>query len=76
MIDNRRAVPDQIQRQKSLNPGRTEPGQISALPSVTVPGMAYVPFQTDSETYEPCRALSAGTIFPCLDKPFAGGKCI
>lgn len=32
--------------------------------------MAYVPWQYFSNTYEPDRALEAGTIFPELDKPF------
>ena len=40
--------------------------------------MAYVPWQQFSTVYEPDRALSAGTIFPELDKPFLvakGGRC-
>lgn len=39
--------------------------------------MGYVPEQYWGETYELCRGLSAGTIFPCLHKPFCGrgGKC-
>lgn len=40
--------------------------------------MAYVPWQQFSSVYEPDRALSAGTIFPELDKPFLaakGGRC-
>lgn len=39
--------------------------------------MAYVPYQQWDQTYEPCRALRAGTIFPCLNKPFCGkgGAC-
>ena len=32
--------------------------------------MAYVPWQHFSTVYEPDRSLSAGTIFPELDKPF------
>ena len=35
-----------------------------------VPGMAYVPWQQFTKTYDPNRALRAGTIFPELDKPF------
>ena len=31
------------------------------LPEDPVPGMAYVPFQQWSETYEPARALDDGT---------------
>lgn len=40
--------------------------------------MAYVPWQKFSSVYETDRALSAGTIFPELDKPFLaanGGRC-
>ena len=32
--------------------------------------MAYVPFQQSGEVYACDRALSRGTIFPCLDLPF------
>lgn len=39
-----------------------------------VVGMAYVPWQTFGQVYDPKRALMAGTIFPELDKPFTG-KC-
>ena len=35
-------------------------------------GMAYVPMQKFGTTYEPQKALMAGTIFPELDKPFTG----
>jgi hypothetical protein len=40
--------------------------------------MAYVPDQSWEQTYEPCRALLAGTIFPGLYKPFCGkgGACL
>lgn len=34
--------------------------------------MGYVPYQVWNATYDTCRALQAGTIFPCLDKPFCG----
>ena len=36
--------------------------------------MAYVPWQKFHDTYEPAKALKAGTIFPELDKPFLGRK--
>lgn len=39
------------------------------------PGMAYVPWQMFTKTYDPKKALQAGTIFPELDKPFTG-KCM
>lgn len=39
--------------------------------------MAYVPFQKFSNTFNPCKALHMGTIFPELCKPFCGkrGAC-
>ncbi|MDO4297215.1 MAG: spore coat associated protein CotJA [Lachnospiraceae bacterium] len=39
--------------------------------------MAYVPYQHWNQTFEPCRGLQLGTIFPCLCKPFCGkgGAC-
>ncbi len=46
----------------------TESGQTVA--------MAYVPMQIFGKLYEPCTALEEGTLFPELNKPFLGGKCI
>ena len=39
--------------------------------------MGYVPDQHWGDTFELCKGLQAGTIFPCLHKPFCGkgGKC-
>lgn len=42
----------------------------------SVPVMAYVPTQPFGRLYEPCKALEEGTLFPDLNKPFLGGKCI
>lgn len=36
--------------------------------------MAYVPMQKWGETYDMEKGFKAGTIFPCLDLPFKGGK--
>ena len=36
--------------------------------------MAYVPWQTFKEPYEPAKALVIGTIFPELDKKFTGKR--
>jgi len=55
-------------------------GAGAALPDDPVVAMAYVPFQTDTATYEikmkfphgEIQALKAGTLFPVLDKPFRG----
>ena len=35
--------------------------------------MAYVPWQSWTETYDSARALCRGTIFPQLDLPFGFG---
>lgn len=37
-------------------------------------GMAYVPWQTWKNIYEPDKALQRGTIFEELDKPFYGSQ--
>ena len=34
--------------------------------------MGYVPFQKWGETFELCKALQMGTIFPALCRPFCG----
>lgn len=49
---------------------------ISKLPKNTVVAMAYVPFQTCKDSYDAEKALSKGTLFRSLNKPFLGGKCI
>ena len=48
----------------------------SVLPDKVATTMAYVPFQTDTTMYKPETALKYGTVFPDLNKPFLGGKCI
>ena len=48
-----------------------QPG-LSALPSDVTVTMAYVPMQTDTTVYEAEKALQTGTLFPVLNKPFAG----
>ena len=35
-------------------------------------GMGYVPWQTWGNLYDLNKGHQAGTIFPCLDKPFIG----
>ncbi len=44
------------------------------FPAVTVPAMAYVPFQQFGTIYPPDKGIERGTIFPELDKPFLGGR--
>ena len=48
-----------------------QPG-LSALPSDATVTMAYVPMQTDTTVYDTEKAMQAGTLFPVLNKPFAG----
>ena len=51
-------------------PPVTEP--VTALPVDPVAAMAYVPMQTDTTMYDEVKALAEGTLFPVLNKPFAG----
>lgn len=44
------------------------------LPQNPALAMAYVPFQSMGNTYEPEQALRSGTLFPELNKPFFGRK--
>ena len=39
-------------------------------------GMAYVPWQTFQNIYDPERALDAGTMFVELDNPFYGRRAV
>ena len=50
-------------------------GPVAPLPEDPVPAMAYVPFQQwDGELICSEDALSSGTLFPVLDKPFCGRR--
>lgn len=44
------------------------------FPEDTPLAMAYVPFQMWEKPYEADVALSRGTIFPSIDKPFNGSR--
>ena len=46
---------------------------LSSLPDDTVTTMAYVPFQTDKSMFDTEVALSKGTLFSDLYKPFLRG---
>lgn len=48
-------------------------GAVTALPESPQPTMAYVPFQIDKAMYDECEALSRGSLFKVLDKPFCRG---
>ena len=54
------------------------PAYSSAIPRVVdAPSLAmvYSPCQKWQQIYDPVKALSRGTQFAELDKPFAGGRC-
>lgn len=46
------------------------------FPKNTPVAMAYVPYQQWETPYEAEVALSRGTIFPSLDKPFIGEEAV
>lgn len=46
------------------------------FPENTSLAMAYIPFQMWEKPYEVDVALSRGTIFPSLDKPFIGEEAV
>ena len=48
---------------------------VSPLPANFAVAMMYVPMQTDTSTYDEEKALECGTLFPVLNKPFAGKCC-
>lgn len=48
---------------------------VSPLPANFAVAMAYVPMQTDCSMYDEMKALECGTLFPVLNKPFAGKCC-
>ena len=50
-------------------------GDADFCPDCLPVAMAYVPRQTFGRTYDLDQALSVGTIFPELNKPFCGGGC-
>ena len=46
---------------------------VSPLPDDAVTTMAYVPYQTDRDTFDDETALCKGTLFINLNKPFCRG---
>lgn len=48
---------------------------VSPLPSNFAVAMMYIPMQTDSAMFDEMKALECGTLFPVLNKPFAGKCC-
>lgn len=50
----------------------SQAGSLSNMPLSLA--MAYIPFQDFTDLYEPDEALSAGTLFRELEKPFYGQR--
>ena len=50
-------------------------GSVTPLPTNPVVAMLYVPMQTDTAMFDEFKALECGTLFPVLNKPFAGKCC-
>ena len=47
---------------------------VSAFPRDPVVAMAYIPYQNPKAVYTASCGLKKGTMFPCLNKPFLGGR--
>lgn len=45
---------------------------VTALPETISAAMAYVPVQLDTTAFSEDKALAEGTLYPVLNKPFAG----
>lgn len=71
MNDRRNYYGTRPMRPAQPTPPAPEP-PVSALPDDPVVTMAYVPMQTDTRMYDEGKALAEGTLFPVLNKPFAG----
>lgn len=48
---------------------------VSPLPANYAVAMMYIPMQTDTSMFDEMKALECGTLFPVLNKPFAGKCC-
>ncbi len=59
-----------------INNSGTSNGDVNTVSESTPLAMAYFPYQRFNDLYEPETALTEGTIFRRLDKPFesAGGR--
>ena len=62
-------------QQKQIHKFESCHGTISPLPANPVVAMLYVPMQTDTTMFDEMKALECGTLFPVLNKPFAGKCC-
>ena len=48
---------------------------VTPLPANPVAAMLYVPMQVDTAMFDEMKAFECGTLFPVLNKPFAGKCC-
>ena len=71
-----RAEKDILGRIFDTDNGENCPVQMTPMPKTLSLAMAYVPFQQWEDPYEDDVALSRGTVFPCLDKPFIGEEAV
>ncbi len=67
-------MPVEIDDEPADNAENQKPVCCSAFEGCA-PAMAYVPWQAWEKTYEPEEGLINGTLFPCLNLPFLGGRC-
>jgi hypothetical protein len=58
-------------RSGQTNPGQVHPGGEKSQVNKLV-GICFVPVQEWEQIYDEDTAFSAGTVFPCLNKPFLG----
>lgn len=71
-MNSNKSCPYPRQRYMEEESGNTRSRIRTSLPCNTVLAMAYVPYQQMGETYSCEKALSVGTVFPCLNLPFVG----
>lgn len=76
MENNEKNILERIFDNDSTTESRCCNAKESTLPKKLSFAMAYVPFQPWIEPYEDDVALSRGTVFPCLDKPFIGEEAV
>ena len=74
-VNRRQTASFHVPVQESMSRGSASNDRAPSHIDHFTAAMAYVPWQKWNETYELCRGLQAGTIFPELDKPFLCRRC-
>lgn len=72
MNDRTRSYYGRPSVQPAQKPKPPQDDPVTPLPDTLSLAMAYVPMQTDTTTYDEDKALTQGTLYPALNKPFAG----